>query len=167
MQVLIKGMQPLAKKKDKNYYDVLSRALKLTSQAADKFTFPYRVQIQKNKMSLVCDNCRRASLRFQGHNFCCFVLVLNAKTYLLAFPAYWKQMLALLPWCVGAAGSSTWFSVRLYLPLLSEGVKGTASGWQNWAQCLPCSSHWPLGLSPLLKWSPLVTSPLFLKRRTS
>lgn len=122
MQVLIKGMQPLAKKKDKNYYDVLSRALKLTSQAADKFTFPYWVQIQKNKMSLVCDNCRRASLRFQGHNFCCFVLVLNAKTYLLAFPAYWKQMLALLPWCVGAAGSSTWFSVRLYIPLLSEGV---------------------------------------------
>lgn len=45
MQVLIKGMQPLAKKKDKNYDDVLSRALKLISQAADKFTFPCQVQI--------------------------------------------------------------------------------------------------------------------------
>lgn len=52
MQVLIKGMQPLAKKKDKNYDGVLSRALKPTSQAADKFTSPCWVQIQEDKMGL-------------------------------------------------------------------------------------------------------------------
>lgn len=141
MQVLIRGMQPLAKKKDKNYDGVLSRALKPTSQAADKFTSPCRVQIQESKMGLVWNNCRGAPLRFQGHDFCCFVLVLNTKTYLLGFPEYWKQMLALFPWCVGAARSSTRFGVCLCLPLLSEGAKGIGSDWQNWAQCPACGSQ--------------------------
>lgn len=101
MQVLIKGMQPLAKKKDKNYDGVLSRAFKPTSQAADKFTSPCWVEIQENKMGLFRNNCRRAPLRFQGHDFCCFLSVLTAKTYWLGFPEYWKQMLPPLPWCRG------------------------------------------------------------------
>lgn len=127
MQVLIKGMQPLAKKKDKNYDGVLSRAFKPTSQAADKFTSPCWVEIQENKMGLFRNNCRRAPLRFQGHDFCCFLSVLTAKTYWLGFPEYWKQMLPPLPWCGRAAGSSTQFSVCLCLLLLPEGAKGIGS----------------------------------------
>lgn len=72
MQVLIKGMQPLAKKKDKNYDSVLNRPLKLTSQAADKFISPCQIQKQANGMGLAWNICKRAPLRFQGNDFHCF-----------------------------------------------------------------------------------------------
>lgn len=163
MQVLIKGMQPLAKKNDKNYDGVLNRALKPTSQAADKFTSPCRVQIQANKMGLVWNNWRSALLRFQGHDFHCFVLVLSAKAYLLGFPEYWKQMLAQLSWFVGAAGSSSWLGGCPYLPPLSEGAKA-GSGKIKPSTFLTADRSF--GLSSLPKWTPFVIPCAFLQDRT-
>lgn len=135
MQVLIRGMQPLAKKKDKNYDGVLSRALKPTSQAADKFTSPCRVQIQENKMGLVWSSCSRAPLRILLFCFStkryylvawlCWILKTNVGTVALVCGGCWFIYLL---WCMavsatvvrGRQGVWQWLAKQSPVPYLQQ-----------------------------------------------